>query len=280
MDKYAKLDNIHHVLIDMDGVLWRGDTPVSGVPEFFDLLNRAGIAYVLLTNNSSRTPASYAKRMAGYGVEVSPEKIINSGLATVAYVAERSPQGTPVYVVGEEGLEQTVRDAGFRLVDDETTPRYVIGSWDRHVTYEKLAQATLHIRAGATFIGTNPDKTWPSERGLLPGAGSILAALEAASGVKPKIIGKPSSEMFRLAMQRIDAQPDTTAMLGDRMDTDIVGADRAGLITILVLTGVTHREDLQGAAVQPDLIFEDIAALTEVWKKRRLTRVDAGRQEG
>jgi 4-nitrophenyl phosphatase len=280
MEEYAKLDDIHHVLIDMDGVLWRGDTPISGVPGFFDLLNQAGIAYVLLTNNSSNTPASYAKRLAGYGIEVSPEKIINSGLATVAYMAEHSPQGTPVYVVGEEGLEEIVRDAGFRLVDDDTTPCYVIGSWDRHVTYEKLAQATLHIRAGATFIGTNPDKTWPSERGLLPGAGSILAALEAASGVKPTIIGKPSSEMFRLAMQRIDAQPDTTAMLGDRMDTDIVGADQAGLITILVLTGVTHREDLQSASVQPDLVFDDITALTEAWKKRRLAHTDARRQEG
>ena len=153
-----------------------------------------------------------------------------------------------------------LRAPGILAADDQ--PNYVVVGWDRHLTYDKLAQATLYINAGATFIGTNPDRTWPGEQGLLPGAGAILAAVEAATGILPTIIGKPSPLMLKIAMRRMNAQPETTAMLGDRLETDILAGKNAGALTILVLSGVTKRADLVQPCCEPDFVFDDISALS------------------
>jgi 4-nitrophenyl phosphatase len=267
MNDHKLFDNLQHLLIDMDGVLWRGDAPMPGLTDFFAVLRQRGITFVLATNNSSRTGDDYARRLVGYGVEVSPDEVITSGQATAAYLAERSGPGTPVYVIGEDGLCQSLIERGFRLINSDTQPKYVVVGWDRQLTFEKLAQATLFIRAGAGFIATNPDRTWPSERGLIPGAGAIVAAVGAATDVEPTIIGKPSPVMLRIAMRRIGARPTTTAMLGDRLETDILGGRNAGLTTILVLSGVATPDELATSPTQPDLVFDDIAALTEAWLK-------------
>ncbi len=264
-----KLQDIHHLLIDLDGVLWRGDQPMAGLVEFFAFLRQHAIKFVLTTNNASRPPDHYVQRLAGYGVTITPDEVITSAQATAEYLAGRAAPGTPVYVVGMEGLRQALAERGFRLLDDDAEPgaaRYVIGSWDRTITFEKLAQATLHIRAGATFVATNADRTWPGERGLLPGAGAILAALTAATDVEPLVIGKPAPTMLQLAMRRMGATPDTTAMLGDRLETDILGGQNAGVTSILVLSGVTRPADLDSSPVQPDLVFDDIAVLTRAWQ--------------
>jgi 4-nitrophenyl phosphatase len=267
MDKHASLKRLQHLLIDMDGVLWRGDKPMHALADFFDMLRRRQIGFVLTTNNASRAADHYVERLAGYGIKISPDQILTSAQATACYLAERSKPGTPIYFIGEAGLGQALAAEGFRLVPlgADEQPRYVVAGWDRHLTFEKLAQATLYIRAGASFIATNPDRTWPSERGLLPGAGAILAALEAATDVAPTVIGKPSPLMLQIAMERVGAQATTTAMLGDRLETDILGGHNAGVTTILVLSGVATRDELETSSIQPDLVFEDIAALTRAW---------------
>ncbi len=249
----------------MDGVLWRGDKPMPGLVDFFALLRHRQIKFVMATNNASKTAEHYVGRLTDYGVEASPDDVITSAQATACHLAERSMPNTPVYCIGENGLRTYLSEHGFRLVDADEQPRYVVVGWDRHLTFEKLAQATLHIRAGASFIATNPDRTWPSERGLLPGAGATLAALQAGTDVDPTVIGKPSPLMLQIAMRRLGAQPSHTAMLGDRLETDILGGHNAGVTTILVLSGVTTRDDLADSPVQPDLIFDDIAALTQAW---------------
>jgi 4-nitrophenyl phosphatase len=266
MDTHRSLHTVDNLLIDMDGVLWRGDKPMPGLADFFALLRKREIGFVLATNNASRTNDHYIQRLADYGITLSPDEVITSAQATAGYLAERSAPGTPVYYIGEEGLGIALRTAGFRLVDDDETPKYVVVSWDRQLTYAKLAQATVYIYDGAAFIATNPDLTWPSERGQLPGAGAILAALQAATGVDPIIIGKPSPLMLKIAMGRIGASDRTTAMLGDRLETDILGGQNAGLTTILVLSGITTMEILADSSIQPDLVFDDITALTNAWR--------------
>jgi len=271
MNDYATLSQIRHLLIDMDGVLWRGDKPMPGLKDLFGLLRGRPVPFVLTTNNASKTPEHYVRRLDEYGIEISTGEIITSALATADYLAERAGPGTPIYVIGMDGLRQALSARGFQLLDGDAEPgsaRYVIASWDRQLSFDKLAQASLHIRAGATFIATNSDRTWPSERGLLPGAGAVLAALQAATDVEPIVIGKPSPWMLQLAMRRMGADPAATAMLGDRLETDILGGHNAGVSTILVLSGVTRPADLTHSPTQPDLVFEDIAALTQEWVRR------------
>jgi 4-nitrophenyl phosphatase len=238
---------------------------MRGLADFFDLLRGRQIAFVMVTNNASKMAGDYVQRLASYGVEISSDEVLTSAQATAGYLAEESEPDTPVYVIGENGLRQALIDAGFRPVGADGEPKYVVVGWDRQLTYEKLAQATVHIYSGAIFVATNPDRTWPSERGLLPGAGSILAALQTATGVEPTVIGKPSPLMLQIAMDRIGATPVTTAMLGDRLETDILGGRNAGTTTIAVLSGVTTPEDLASSPYQPDLVFDDIAALTHAW---------------
>jgi HAD superfamily hydrolase (TIGR01457 family) len=259
------LRNLKHLIVDMDGVLYRGKQAIAGTPQFLEFLRQHGIAFVLATNNSTRTPQQYVNKLADMGVMVQPDEVLTSSQATAAYLASIAPPGTRVFVVGQDGLWTALGEAGFALVEDE--PEYVVAGMDFAVCYERLAQATLHIRAGARFVGTNPDKTFPSERGIVPGAGSLLAFLETATGVVPTVVGKPETAMMEQAMARMGAEPTTTAVLGDRLETDILAGQRAGLVTLLVLSGITDRAMLDGAEIQPDLVFDDVAHLHAVWVK-------------
>jgi 4-nitrophenyl phosphatase len=258
------LQSLRHLIVDMDGVLYRGKEAIPGTAGFLDFLRQQGLGFVLATNNSTRTPQQYVSKLADMGVRVQPEEILTSALATASYLASIASPGAKVFVVGQDGLWTALREAGFALVEDG--PEYVIAGMDFTVCYERLAQATLHIRAGATFIGTNPDKTFPSERGIVPGAGSLLAFLETATGVSPTVIGKPGTAMMEQALSLLQAEPGNTAVLGDRLETDILAGKRAGLTTLLVLSGITDRGMLEGAEIQPDLVFEDVAHLHGVWK--------------
>lgn len=263
--KPSALRHIRHLIIDMDGVLWRGGRPMDGLQGFFDFLQQRGVRFIMATNNASRRAEQYMEQLARFGVEVPLECILTSAQATAAYLASREPEGTPVYVIGEEGLRAALAERGFRLAEDEA--RYVIVGWDRGLTWEKLARAALLIRGGAALIGTNPDVSFPSEEGLVPGTGAELAALRAATGTEPLVIGKPEPWLYREAMRRMGAVPETTGVLGDRLDTDIAGGVRLGLFTILVLSGITTRADLIASPVQPDLVCEDIGHLVRIWSE-------------
>lgn len=255
------LTDISHLIIDMDGVLYRGNQPLPGLHEFFAFLRQRPIPFILATNNSTRTPQEIVDKLARMGAEVFPNEILTSGQATASVLAGEYPPGTRVHVFGMPPLRKAMLEEGFVLADEDVA--VVVASMDREITYEKLKRATLLIRGGARFIVTNRDPTYPSEEGLIPGTGSMVAALEAASGVKAMAVGKPEPIMFQLAMSEMGAQPETTATIGDRLDTDILGGQRAGLITICVLSGSSTRAEAE--AFGPDFIFEDISHLLVTW---------------
>lgn len=256
-----KLAEITHLIVDMDGVLYRGDNPLPGMPEFFAFLRERSLPFILATNNSTRTPQEYVDKLARMGVRVSPEEVLNSGQATARALAREYPPGTRVHIFGSPAFRKAVVEEGFVLADEGV--ELVMASMDRDVTYDKLKRATLLIRGGARFIATNLDPTYPTGEGPWPGTGSLIAALETASGVKPRVIGKPEPAMFQLAMAQMGARPETTAAIGDRLESDILGGQRAGLITICVLSGISSRAEAE--AFGPDFIFEDISDLLHAW---------------
>ncbi len=256
------LSKITHLIIDMDGVLYLGDKPMRNLCEFFTFLRERPIPFILATNNSTRTPQEYVDKLTGMGVTVSPDEILVSGQATARFLAREYPHGTRVHVFGMPALKQAMTDEGFILADEDV--QLVVASMDREVTFEKLKRATLLIRGGARFIATNLDPTNPSEEGLIPGTGAMIVALEAASETKAQAIGKPEPTMYQLAMEMMGARPETTAAIGDRVDTDILGGKRAGLTTICVLSGSSDRTEAE--AIETDMIFDDIAHLLETWE--------------
>ncbi|WP_029214542.1 HAD-IIA family hydrolase [Kallotenue papyrolyticum] len=261
----ALLATIRSVLFDMDGVLYRGAEPLPGVNELLAFLRQQGIAYACITNNATRTPAQIAAALQTMGIGIGAEQILTSALATNFTLRAAAPRGTPVYAIGMAGLTEPLFGDGY-FIPEETTPRYVVVGLDLELTYTKLRTAALAIRRGATFIGTNPDRTLPMPEGLAPGAGSILAALEAATDRKPMIIGKPERAMFEAALALLRAEAATTLMVGDRYETDILGGAGAGLKTALVLTGVSTRDEALAAPLPPDLIVEDLPTLLRLWQ--------------
>lgn len=249
----------------MDGVLYRGAEPLPGVNELLTFLESRAIAYACVTNNAARTPRQVADALESLAIHVPAERILTSSLATNMYLRSVAPRGTPVYAVGMAGLIEPLFSDGY-FVLDEVNPRYVVVGLDLDLTYAKLMKATLAIRRGAQFIGTNPDRTLPIAEGLAPGAGAIQAAIAAATDQQPMIIGKPGRAMFDAALQLLAAEPATTLMVGDRYETDILGGARAGLKTAMVLTGVSTREEALAGPIPPDLIVEDLPALLAAWR--------------
>ena len=261
-----RLTDIRHLVIDMDGVLYVGDRPMPRLPDLIGFLRRHDIGFTLATNNSGSTPSQYAAKLARMGVQVAPEEILTSATATAQWLARQYPPGTRVHAFGEASLREALAGAGFVLADEDV--EVVVASIDWEVTYEKIKRAALLIRRGARFVATNLDPTRPTEEGLVPGTGALVAAIAVGAGVEPIAIGKPEPTMFELAMARMDATPATTATLGDRIDTDMEGGVRAGCATILVLSGSTTRA--QAEAYGPDFLFEDIADLLYHWERQTL----------
>ncbi len=246
----------------MDGVLYRGSDPLPRLPEFFEFLRGRGIGFRLATNNSGSTPTQYAAKLRKMGAEVAPAEIITSGTATALIMARELPAGARVHVFGENSLREAVLEQGFVLADSDV--QAVVASIDWGVNYEKIKRACLLIRGGARFYATNLDPTRPTEEGLVPGTGALIAAIATGAETQPIAIGKPEPTMFELAMAEMGATPETTATLGDRIDTDMIGGARAGLRTIMVLSGSTARAE--ALAYGPDFVFDDIAALIAAWE--------------
>jgi 4-nitrophenyl phosphatase len=260
---FSALDGI---VMDMDGALWRGEQPLAGLTAWFTFLARRGIPYVLATNNAYWPPDHYVARLAGFGVSVPPDRILTSALATAGWLRGQLPAGATVYVVGGAALRAALAAEGFAVRTDGAGPvDAVVVGVDFQLTYDTLRQATQRIRAGARFVGTNPDRTYPMEDGLAPGAGAILAALEAATDVQPTVIGKPARPLFEAALARLGTAPERTLMLGDRLDTDIAGGQQAGLRTALVTTGVDSPATLATSGIAPDAVFAGLAELVAAW---------------
>lgn len=253
-------------IFDMDGVLYRGTHVLPGVEELFTTLRLRGTQFLLATNNSMASQQAYVERMGRMGVEVEVDQIQTSASVTRDYVRDELPDGSRILIVGMPALAATILDdSPFILVGDdpdEPIDAVVVGL-DLDFTYKKLHRASDAIRDGARFIATNADATLPHESGVQPGAGSIVVALSTASGVTPVVIGKPQTLMMTRGVEGLGVLPGEAVMVGDRLDTDVLAGHNAGLQTVLVLTGVSQREDLAAAEAMPDYVFADLPALTQ-----------------
>jgi 4-nitrophenyl phosphatase len=250
--------------MDMDGVLYLHHEPIADAVRFVSAARGMGKAILFLTNNSKYTRGEYRKKLEAMGIPSREEEILTSAAATAQYLVENHDlEGRSAFLIGGEGLHEEVGRTGLRLLAGEegSTADYVIVGWDTELTYEKLRIACLALHRGAAFIGTNADATFPSPEGLWPGAGAILAALEKAAGREALVVGKPNLYMMHAALHLSGGRPDRTLMVGDRLETDVLGGWRAGLDTCLVLTGVSKREDLEGFRPQPDLVVESLGEL-------------------
>ena len=247
------------LLIDLDGVVYEGERVLPGAAEFFRFLRARGLPFLLITNNSTLRPAEYVEKLARMDIQVAEREVLGSAEATAQYLRRAAEPGTRVYVIGEGGLKSAIEEAGFELAESDVA--YVVVGLDRELDYRKLTLAVRLVIAGAAFIGPNPDTTLPMHDGIIPGAGSFQAAIRAATGVQALVIGKPEPTMFLMGAERLGLLPAEVAMLGDRLDTDIVGAKRAGLSALMVLTGVSRVEDVERSPEKPDFVFADLPAV-------------------
>jgi 4-nitrophenyl phosphatase len=264
-DTIQRLRRAKGWIFDMDGVLYRGAETLPGVQELFDELHFRGLPFRLATNNSMASPAMYVKRLAGMGIRADAKSILTSALATRQYVLDTIGASARLHVLGMPALtEQLVSMGDFTIVDpDVDTPDAVIVGLDRDVTYDKLRKAHRGIQSGAQFIATNGDVTLPTEDGLVPGCGSLIAALVASTGRHPTVIGKPEVHLLEAAVVDMGIGRQTCVMVGDRLDTDIAAGHSTGMLTVMVLTGVSTREEIASTPVKPDMVFTDLPAVLE-----------------
>ncbi len=245
-------------LMDMDGVLVREEHPIPGADRFLARLQELGLPFLVLTNNSTYTPRDLSARLGGIGLHLPQDAIWTSALATARFLSDQRPGGS-AFVIGESGLTTALHDAGYTLTD--TDPDYVVLGETRTYSFERITRGIRLVAAGARFIATNPDPTGPSADGPLPATGSVAALISRATGKEPYFVGKPNPLMMRSALNAIDAHSETAAMVGDRMDTDVVSGLEAGMRTFLVLTGSTAREDVDRFPYQPSEVVDSIADL-------------------
>jgi 4-nitrophenyl phosphatase len=252
-------------VLDLDGVVWKGDEPLGGAPETIRTLRDAGKRLAFVTNNSSETPEAYAKKLADIGAQGDASEVVTSADAVARLMSSQIPglRGRAAFVIGGQGLIERVTEAGVRIDDglDPTACSIVVVGWDRELTYEKLRRATLAIRAGATFVASNTDATYPAPDGLWPGCGAIVAALRTSTGVEPMVAGKPQPLMLEVAQERVGGPP--ALMIGDRIETDVLAAQALGWPSALVLTGATGVPELATAPAWPDFVLRRLSDVLE-----------------
>jgi NagD protein len=251
---------IHSWLMDMDGVLVHEENAIPGADRFLAALRERGTPFLVLTNNSIYTPRDLAARLRASGLDVPEDRIWTSALATAHFLDDQRPNGS-AYTIGEAGLTTALHAAGYTLT--EQAPDYVVLGETRTYSFERITRAIRLIEAGARFIATNPDPSGPSPEGSLPATGAVAALISRATGVEPYFVGKPNPLMMRSALNAIDAHSETTAMVGDRMDTDIVSGLEAGLHTVLVLTGSTAEAEIERYPYRASQVVESIASLLD-----------------
>lgn len=245
-------------ILDMDGVLISGRTMIPGAKEFIQKLKTRGIKFLVLTNNSMYTPGDLSHRLRMLGLDIPPEGIFTSALATAHFLKSQKPHGT-AFVIGESGLTTAIHDIGYVITD--VRPDYVVLGETQSYNMEMITKAMRLVAEGVAFIATNPDPTGPTETGIAPACGAMAALIERATGVSPFFVGKPNPLMIRMALNYLDVHSENTIMVGDRMDTDIIAGVESGMETILVLTGVTRREQVARYPYRPTRIVDSIAEI-------------------
>jgi len=262
----AAVDRLSAFILDMDGVLYIGEIPIRGAAETVAYLRRKGKKLAFVTNKSAYTRRVYARKLAQMGIAAHESGIVTSAYATSLYLQRRVP-GARIYAIGEPGLKRELEQAGFKLLPDARAEEadFVVVGMDRAITYKKITAGLRALLAGAEFIATNPDGIYPTETGISPGAGAMIGALVGSSGKRPKVvIGKPSPHMIKISLGVLGSTPSETAIVGDKLDTDVLAGKRAGLTTILVLTGVSSGQDVKrvrGTKMAPDFVIRSIKDL-------------------
>ena len=242
-------------LIDLDGTMYKGTEKIEAASRFIQELKRRGLPYLFVTNNASRTPSQVAKKMNEFHIPTEAHHVFTSALATANYLEQLKPNAT-VYVIGEDGIKEALKDKGFTFVEEN--PDFVVCSLDREISYEKLAKACLAVRAGAHFISTNADIAIPTERGFEPGNGSLTSVIAVSTRVQPTFIGKPERIIMEQAIEVIGLQKEDVLMIGDFYETDIMAGMNAGIDTLLVHTGVTTPEQLKKYDKQPTYVVHSL----------------------
>jgi 4-nitrophenyl phosphatase len=257
--------DIHALILDMDGVLWRGDAPIGDLSAIFARIRQHGLKVAFATNNGTRTPQQYVERLASFGVNVEPWQVVTSAQAVAELLAERfapHPEDTKVFAIGEQGVIEALTEKGFQVLPVERAQeaQAVVMGIDRQITFQKIAEATLLVRGGIPFYATNPDKTFPTPRGEIPGAGAWISVVVTATGIEPIYAGKPAPALLELARRRLGTTREETLVIGDRLETDIAGGQAAGMRVALVLSGVSTRSQAEAWQPKVDFIAEDLAS--------------------
>jgi 4-nitrophenyl phosphatase len=254
---------IKSLILDMDGVVWKADTPIGDLPAIFNRIRACGLNVTFATNNSTQTPEQYVERLARLGVIVKSWQVVTSALGTAELLAQKFPSGGPVFAIGGTGVMTALQERGFELLSVENAKKAqaVIMGIDAQINFEKMSEAALLIRSGVPFYGTNPDKTFPTPRGEIPGAGAWISVIVTATGIEPVYAGKPAPYLFELARQRLGTTKEQTLVVGDRLETDIAGGQAAGMPTAVLLSGVSTRAQAKVWRPKVNMIAEDLADL-------------------
>jgi 4-nitrophenyl phosphatase len=256
------------LILDMDGVLWTDSSPIGNLPVIFARIKELGLAVAMATNNSSRTIAQYVERLQNFGVIVEPWQVVTSSLAVAEIMSKQLPSGAPIFAIGHEGLFEALKAKNFEILPIEAAENaeaVVVGiDWD--INFAKMREATLLVRAGKPFYATNPDKTFPTPRGQIPGAGAWISVIETATNVAPTYAGKPYPYILELALNRLGTSRENTFVVGDRLETDIAGGQNLGCPTVLVLSGISSLSQAQSWIPAVDIISEDLAKLLGIDK--------------
>jgi 4-nitrophenyl phosphatase len=255
--------HIKALIIDMDGVVWKSDTPIGDLASIFNRIRERGLKFVFATNNSTKTSQQYVDRLARFGVDVEPWQVITSSQAAAALVAKKFPPGTKIFTIGEDGIQMALEERGFEIVQVENAAQAqaVVMGIDRGIDFQKASEATLLVRSGIPFYATNADKTFPTPRGEIPGAGAWISVISTATGVEPIMAGKPFPFLMELSLEKLGTSKEETLVVGDRLETDIAAGQGAGLPCALVLSGVSTREQAEVWKPKIDVIADDLSAL-------------------
>ena len=257
--------NIKALILDMDGVIWKADAPIGDLPSTFKRIRERGLKFVFATNNGTKTPEEYQQKLAELGVDIDASQVVTSAMSIAFMLAQKYPRGTKIFMIGEDGIRVALEEKGFEILSVENAPQaqaFVMGI-DRSINFQKVAEATLLVRAGIPFYTTNTDKTFPTPRGEIPGSGAWISVIKTATNVEPIIAGKPFPFLMELSLEKLGTSKEETLVVGDRLETDIAAGQSVGCPTALVLSGVSTKAQAEEWAPKMDVIADSLADLVK-----------------
>jgi 4-nitrophenyl phosphatase len=256
---------IKALILDMDGVIWKGDAPIGDLPAIFNRIRERGLKFVFATNNGTKTPEEYQKKLRELGVEIDAAQVVTSAMGVAFLLAQKHPRGTKIFMIGEDGIRAALKEKGFEIVSVENASEAeaVVMGIDRGINFQKMMEATLLVRAGRPFYTTNTDRTFPTPRGEIPGSGAWLSVVTTATDIQPIVAGKPFPYLMELSLEQLGTKADETLVVGDRLETDIAAGQAVGCLTALVLSGVSTKDQAEQWSPKMDVIAASLAELVK-----------------